>query len=162
MAGKPEKAHWIYWYFRGASYERLGKWPEAEADYLKALELDPDQPSVLNELGFNWVDRNLKLKEGLALLEKAVKLQPDNGDMLDSLGWAHYRLGDYHEAIKLIERAAALEPKSSEIRNHLGDAYWRTGRQDEARKSWEQALSLKPDPADAEGIRGKIARGLEK
>ena len=82
--------------------------------------------------------------------------------MLDSLGWAHYRLGDYQEAIKLLERAAALEPKYSEIRDHLGDAYWRTGRQDEARRSWEQALSLKPDPADAKKIKGKIARGLEK
>jgi Flp pilus assembly protein TadD len=82
--------------------------------------------------------------------------------LLDSLGWAHYRLGDYQEAIKLMERAAALEPKSSETRDHLGDAYWRTGRQDEARKSWEQSLSLNPDPADAEKIKGKIARGLEK
>jgi len=162
LAGKPEKAHWTYWLFRGVSYERLGKWPQAEADFLKAMELDPDQPSVLNQLGFNWVDRNLKLKEGLALLEKAAKLKPDDGNMLDSLGWAHYRLGDYQEAIKLLERAAALEPTYSEIRDHLGDAHWRTGRQDEARKSWEQALSLKPDPADAEKIKGKIARGLEK
>ena len=162
LAGKPEKAHWTYWLFRGVSYERLGKWPQAEADFLKAMELDPDQPSVLNQLGYNWVERNLKLKEGLALLEKAVKLKPDDGNMLDSLGWAHYRLGDYQEAIKLLERAAALEPTYSEIRDHLGDAYWRTGRQDEARKSWEQALSLKPDPADAQKIKGKIARGLEK
>jgi Flp pilus assembly protein TadD len=159
---KPEKAHWTYWLFRGVSYERLGKWPQAEADFLKAMELDPDQPDVLNQLGYNWVERNLKLKEGLALLEKAVKLKPDDGNMLDSLGWAHYRLGDYQEAIKLLERAAALEPTYSEIRDHLGDAHWRTGRQDEARKSWEQALSLKPDPADAEKIKGKIARGLEK
>ena len=162
LAGKPEKAHWTYWLLRGVSYERLGKWPQAEADFLKAMELDPDQPSVLNQLGYNWVERNFKLKEGLALLEKAVKLKPDDGNMLDSLGWAHYRLGDYQEAIKLLERAAALEPKNSEIRDHLGDAYWRTGRQDEARKSWEQALSLKPDPADAQKIKGKIARGLEK
>ena len=162
LVGKPEKAHWTYWLFRGVSYERLGKWPQAEADFLKAMELDPDQPDVLNQLGYNWVERNLKLKEGLALLEKAVKLRPDDGNLLDSLGWAHYRLGDHQAAIKVLERAAALEPTYSEVRDHLGDAYWRTGRQDEARRSWEQALSLKPDPADAQKIKGKIARGLEK
>jgi Flp pilus assembly protein TadD len=117
---------------------------------------------VLNNLGFGWVDRNLKLKEGLALIEKAVKLKPDDGNLLDSLGWAHYRLGDYPKAIDLMERAAALEPNSSETRDHLGDAYWRAGREGEARKSWQQALSLKPDPADAKKIEGKIARGLGK
>jgi Flp pilus assembly protein TadD len=126
------------------------------------MELDPDQPLVLNSLGFNWVDRNLKLREGLALIEKAVKLKPDDGTILDSLGWAHYRLGDYQQAIKHMERAAALEPDNSDAKDHLGDAYWRTGRQDEARKSWQQALLLKPAPADAEKIKGKIARGLEK
>ena len=162
LSGKPEKAHWNYWHLRGLSYDHLGKWPQAEADYLKAIELDPDQPSVLNNLGFGWVDRNVKLKEGLALIEKAVKLDPDDGNLLDSLGWAHYRLGDYQQAIKFMERAAAVEPNSSGTRDHLGDAYWRTGRHDEARKSWQQALSLKPDPADARKIEGKIARGLGK
>jgi len=122
----------------------------------------PDQPDVLNQLGFNWVERNLKLKEGLALLEKAVKLRPDDGNLLDSLGWARYRHGDHQAAIKVLERAAALELTYSEVRDHLGDAYWRTGRQDEARRSWEQALSLKPDPADTQKIKGMLSTRLHK
>jgi serine/threonine protein kinase/tetratricopeptide (TPR) repeat protein len=160
LIGKPEQKHWTYFYSRGTSYERLKKWPEAEADLQRALQLSPDQAIVLNYLGYSWIDRNRNLKQGLAMIEKAVRLMPDDGYIVDSLGWAHYRMGNFKEAAKYLERAIQLRPEDPVLNDHLGDAYWRLGRRTEARSQWEKALTLNPEPDDAEKLRSKIASGL--
>lgn len=149
---------WRLYFARGAARERLNRWPEAEADLQRALERSPDQPSVLNYLGYSWVDRGERLQEGLALIQRAVELQPRSGVIVDSLGWAYYRLGDYAQALEMLERAVELEPAHPTLNDHLGDVYWRMGRRIEARFQWERALSLEPD--DAEAIRAKLEHGL--
>lgn len=160
LGPKSEKAHWTYYYARGTSYERTKRWSQAEADLQKALQLAPDQPLVLNYLGYSWVDQNKNLKQGLQLIEQAVKLKPDDGYIVDSLGWAHYRLGNYKEAVKYLERAVELRPEDPVLNDHLGDGFWRVGREAEARYQWEQALTLKPEPEDAEKIKKKLTKGL--
>lgn len=157
---KPEKRHWAFWYSRGTCYERVKKWPLAEADFKRSLELAPDQPIVLNYLGYSWVDQNVHLKQGMALIERAVQLKPDDGFIVDSLGWAHYRLGNYKEATRYLERAVELRPDDPTLNDHLGDAYWHVDRKREAKFQWEQALTLKPEPEDVERIKAKIANGL--
>ncbi|MGE8944274.1 tetratricopeptide repeat protein [Leptospira interrogans] len=157
---KPDKRHWAYWYARGTSYERLKRWPEAEADLQKALKLSPDQPLVLNYLGYSWIDQNKNLKRGMALIEKAVALKPDDGYIVDSLGWAHYRLGNYRQAVRFLERAVELKPEDPVLNDHLGDALWRVGRKREASYQWQQALTLNPEPEDAEKIKVKLQNGL--
>ena len=89
----PTRANWNIFYQRGIAYERLKQWPKAEPNFRKALELFPDQPQVLNYLGYSWVDMNMNLEEGLDLIRKAVDLRPSDGYIVDSLGWAYYRLG---------------------------------------------------------------------
>lgn len=158
--GKPGKKHWTHFYARGTAYERTKRWPQAEADLVKALQLSPDQPSVLNYLGYSWVDQSKNLKQGLAYIEKAVRLRPDDGHIVDSLGWAHFRLGNFKEAARYLERAVELMPQDPILNDHLGDALWRVGRQDEARFQWSQALTLKPEAEDAEKIKAKLAAGL--
>jgi tetratricopeptide (TPR) repeat protein len=160
LVEKPEKRHWAYFYSRGTCYERTKNWPKAEADLEKALELFPDQPLVLNYLGYSWVDQGINLEDGLALIEKAVALRPDDGYIVDSLGWAHYRLGDYKTAVKYLERAVELKPDDPTLNDHLGDALWRVDRQLEARFQWDQALSLKPEPEEVPKIQDKLANGL--
>jgi len=160
LIDKPEKQHWTYWYARGTSYERMKQWPKAEADLLRALKLNPDQPLVLNYLGYSWVDQNKNLQRGMKLIERAVELKPDDGFIVDSLGWAHYKLGNYPEAVRWLERAVELRPEDPVLNDHLGDAYWRVGRTREARFQWDQALTLKPEPEDAEKIRAKLETGL--
>jgi Flp pilus assembly protein TadD len=162
LTPKPEAKHWIYWYARGSSYERLKKWPQAEVDLLKALQLSPDQPLVLNYLGYSWIDQNRNLKQGMAMIEKAVAAKPDDGYIVDSLGWAHFRLGNFKEAVKHLERAVELRPEDPTLNDHLGDAYWRVGRQREARFQWEQALTLKPEPEEIEKIKAKLQNGLAR
>jgi Flp pilus assembly protein TadD len=160
LIGKPEPKHWSYYYSRGTCYERLKKWPLAEADLQQALKLSPDQALVLNYLGYSWIDQNRNLKQGLALIEKAVRQKPDDGYIVDSLGWAYFRLGNFREATKHLERAVELRPEDPVLNDHLGDAYWRVGREREARFQWEQALTLKPEPEDAEKIKKKLQKGL--
>jgi tetratricopeptide (TPR) repeat protein len=157
---KPEKRHWTFYYSRGTSYERIKKWPQAEVDLQKALQLYPDQPLVLNYLGYSWIDQNRNLKEGMKLIEKAVALKPDDGYIVDSLGWAHFRLGNFKEAVKHLERAVELRPEDPVLNDHLGDALWKVGREREARFQWEQSLSLKPEPEDAERTKKKLVHGL--
>lgn len=160
LVDKPGKRHWSLFYSRGTCYERLKDWPPAEADLQKALELYPDQPMVLNYLGYSWVDQNRNLKEGMSLIEKAVALKPDDGYIVDSLGWAHYKLGNYKQAVRFLERAVELKPEDPVLNDHLGDALWRVGRQREARFQWDQALTLEPEPDDVEKIKKKLADGL--
>ncbi len=155
------KLYWGYWYARGTCYERIKDWPNAEKDLLKSLELDPDQALTLNYLGYSWVDQKINLERGLKMIEKAVSLKPDDGYIIDSLGWAHYRLGDFTKAVKYLERAVVLRPEDPILNDHLGDALWQVGRKLEARYQWEQALTLKPEKNDEIKIRKKLIAGLE-
>ncbi|MBO6758936.1 MAG: tetratricopeptide repeat protein [Roseibium sp.] len=155
-----EPDNWLLFYFRGICRERLDKWESAEADFRKALELNPDQPLVLNYLGYSLVDQGLKLDEALLMIEKAVELRPNDGYIVDSLGWAYYRLGRYEEAVKELERAVELRPSDPVINDHLGDAYWKVGRRLEARFQWNHARDLDPEEDELPKILDKIANGL--
>ncbi len=157
---KPRKRDWVYFYARGTCHEREKNWPKAEADLKMALKLTPDQPLVLNYLGYSWIDQGLNLKQGLKLIERAVALKPDDGYVVDSLGWAHFKLGNIKQAVLFLERAVELRPDDPILNDHLGDALWRAGRQREARFQWEQALTLKPEPDEASKIRAKLREGL--
>ncbi|WP_316184015.1 MULTISPECIES: tetratricopeptide repeat protein [unclassified Bradyrhizobium] len=155
-----DKANSIYYYYRGICEERSKQWPKAEADMRKALELQPDQPHVLNYLGYSWVDQGTNLDEGMKMIKHAVEQRPDDGYIVDSLGWAYYRLGNYEEAVKNLERAIDLKPEDPTINDHLGDAYWRIGRKLEAKFQWAHARDLKPEPDDLPKIEAKIQNGL--
>jgi tetratricopeptide (TPR) repeat protein len=154
----PEK--WTLFYDRGVARERSGQWEKAEADLLKALDLKPDQPMVLNYLGYSWIDRGENLDRGMKMIEKAVELRPDDGYIVDSLGWAHYRMGDYEAAAEKLEKAVELVPEDPTINDHLGDAYWRLGRLTEARYQWRRALQFGPQEDEIKPIEAKIEHGL--
>lgn len=158
--GDPDASDWVHFYSRGTCYERLKKWPEAEEDLQQAVKLNPDQPLALNYLGYSWIDQNRNLQEGLKLIEKAVALKPDDGYIVDSLGWAHYQIGNYSRAVGLLEQAVELRPEDPVLNDHLGDAYWRVGRHREARFQWDQAVSLNPEPEDLVQLQKKLAEGL--
>ena len=155
-----EYRHWRLFYVRGIALERLGEWPEAEADFKRALELEPDQPLVLNYLGYSWVEQGSNLDEAKGMIEKAVELRPDDGYIVDSLGWVAYRLGDFEEAVHQLERAVELVAGDPIINDHLGDAYWQVGRRIEARFQWRRVLTLDPEDDLAAQVRRKIADGL--
>jgi Flp pilus assembly protein TadD len=155
------RGDWLVWYFRGISYERSKQWPLAEADFKKALTLNPDQPLVMNYLGYSWVDQNTNLDAAFTMLRKAVDLRPKDGYVIDSLGWAYYRLGNYDEALRQLERAIAFKPGDSTINDHLGDIYWKLGRTLEAHFQWNHARDLKPEPEDLPAILNKIDNGLD-
>ena len=160
LTGAGEKTQWAIYYFRGVDYERAKQWDKAEADFKKALDLYPEQPLVLNYLGYSWVDQGLHLDEAFKMLRRAVELQPEDGYIVDSLAWAHYKLGHYDEAVKLLERAIELKPGDPVINDHLGDAYWRVGRKLDAEFQWNHARDLNPDPEEMPKILGKIEKGL--
>ncbi|HMO07681.1 MAG TPA: tetratricopeptide repeat protein [Paracoccaceae bacterium] len=160
-AGPPQPEHWSLYYYRGIAHERGDVWPEAEADFQQALALNPDQPQVLNYLGYSWIDRGERLDEALAMIERAVAAQPDAGYIIDSLAWGLFRLGRYEEALEPMERASVLEPVDPVVTDHLGDVYWAVGRQMEARFQWRRALSFDPEEKDALRIRRKLEVGLD-
>jgi tetratricopeptide (TPR) repeat protein len=155
------KSDWTTYYFRGVSHERSKNWPAAEADFQKALELYPEQPLVLNYLGYSWVDQGINLDAAFKMLRRAVDLRPEDGYIVDSLGWAFYRLGRYEDAMRELERAIELKPSDPVINDHLGDVYWKVGRQLEARFQWNHARDLNPEPEDLPKILRKIEVGLE-
>ena len=159
---QPARQNWTLFYFRGISLERSKQWPQAEKDFLKSLELNADQPQVLNYLGYSWVDQGVNLDRGLDMIKKAVELRPNDGYIVDSLGWAYYRLGRFEEAVKELERAIELRPEDPVINDHLGDAYWKVGRRLEASFQWRHALDLKPEPEDAPKIQAKLTDGLKE
>jgi Flp pilus assembly protein TadD len=158
--GIPQRDNWTLFYFRGICYERSKQWPKAEADFKKALELSPDQPLVLNYLGYSWVDQGLNLEEAFKMLRKAVELRPSDGYIVDSLGWAHYKLGQYAEAAETLEKAINLKPADPILNDHLGDAYWRVDRRIEAHFQWNHARDMSPDSEDLPVILKKIEVGL--
>jgi len=158
--GDLSENHWSLFYARGISYERSDRWPLAEKDFLKALELSPDQPFVLNYLGYSWVDKGMHLDRARKMIETAVSKRPNDGYIVDSLGWVHYRLGNYKDAVEQLERAVVLRPEDPVINDHLGDAYWRVGRLLEARFQWKRALSLDPEKDQIPLIQKKLNQGL--
>src|ERR1700720_1568320 len=152
-AGLPER--WSLFYDRGVALERSGQWQRAEQDLKHALELKPEQPLVLNYLGYSWIDRGENLDQGVKMIEKAVELRPEDGYIVDSLGWAHYRLGDYSSAVQYLEKAIELVPEDPTINDHLGDAYWQSGRATEARFQWRRALQFGPQDNEIKPIQAK-------
>src|SRR5271155_410409 len=158
--GIPQRDNWTLFYFRGICYERSKQWPKAEGDFKKALELNPDQPLVLNYLGYSWVDQGLNLEEAFKMLRRAVELRPNDGYIVDSLGWAHFKLGQYDKATETLEKAINLKPADPVLNDHLGDAYWRGNRRPEAHFQWNPARGMGPEPEDLPGILNKIEHGL--
>ncbi len=161
LTPEPETQDWPLFFSRGITLERTDRWDEAEADFRRALDLEPGQPQVLNYLGYSLVEMGIKLDEALAMIEQAVAARPDDGYITDSLGWVLYRLGRYDDAIVHMERAVELMPVDPIINDHLGDVLWAVGRQVEARFQWQRAMSFDPEPKDAERIRRKLDIGLD-
>ena len=159
--GTPSERHWALYYARGITFERMQRWKDAEADLKKALELSPEQPLVLNYLGYSWIEQKTNLEQALAMIQKAVEQRPDDGYIVDSLGWAFYKLGRYEEAIQWLEKAAALIPEDPTINDHLGDAYWKVGRRLDATFQWRHAAAMKPEADALAKIEAKIKSGLD-
>ena len=157
IAAPKGQGEWRLYYMRGVALERSGHWPGAESDLQKALALRPNSPEVLNYLGYSWVNRGTRVKEGMGMIEKALALQPDEGAYVDSLGWAYFQLGDYKKSVDLLERAATLDAGDAEINDHLGDVYWRLGRKDEAKFQWRSVLTFKPPAEIKARVDAKLA-----
>jgi len=152
----PDASDWVIFYARGSMLERLHQWPRAEADMNRALELSPDQPYVLNFLGYSMADRKENLPLAQDMIQKALKAKPNDGAIVDSMGWVKLQEGDTKAALHLLEKAAELEPEDPSITGHLGDAYWDAGRRIEAEDQWRRALVLKPDPDDQARIEARL------
>lgn len=163
MTARGEAIDWRVWFSRAVAFERSGRWPEAEADFRAALAVEPDQPTVLNYLGYSLVERRENLDEALEMIERAVAGEPDSGYIVDSLAWALFRLGRYDEALPHMERAVALLPADPILNDHLGDIYWAVGRKREAEFQWRRALSFGPhEDLDMDRVRRKLEIGLDR
>lgn len=165
IGDRPQASFWTTYYFRGTAYERAKQWPKAEADLKKALELVPaSQPAaraqVLNYLGYSWVDQKINIDDAFKLLKQAADASPRDGMIVDSLGWAYFRLGRWDEAVRELEKAVELKPGDPTINDHLGDAYWRAGRRLEGKFQWQHAKDLNPEPDDLAQINEKLKDGL--
>ncbi|MFD3264972.1 tetratricopeptide repeat protein [Phenylobacterium ferrooxidans] len=158
MAARP--GDWRLLYSRGVNYDRAGRPKEGEADLRAALKIRPDDSEMLNYLGYTWIDRGEHLSEALGMVQRAAASNPKSGAIIDSLGWAYYRLGDYKKAVEKLEEAIELEAGDPDINNHLGDAYWRVGRRDEAEFQWKRVLTLDPDAKMKAEVSAKLASGL--
>ena len=159
LLAHPTRANWPLFYSRGIALERSHNWMRAEADFQKALELSPNQPFVLNYLGYSWTEQGRNLPRARKMIEQAMELRPNDGAIIDSLGWVQLRQGDVRGAVKSLERAVELEPEDSTINAHLGDAYSAAGRKLEAQYQWRLALNLKPDPDDVPKLQAKLREG---
>jgi tetratricopeptide (TPR) repeat protein len=157
---QPTARDWFVFFARGVCYERLGDWTKAEADLVTSLRLNPGEASVLNYLGYSWIDRGMHVERATAMIKEAVEKRPEDGFVVDSLGWVHYLTGDYHEAVVQLEKAVKLEPNDPTINHHLGDAYWRVGRRIEARFQWRHALDNNPDDEERPELMQKLEQGL--
>jgi tetratricopeptide (TPR) repeat protein len=163
LIDEPQEMHWVIFYTRGIAYERAGDWEAAEADFRQALALEPDQPLVLNYLGYSMVEEGANLDEALGMIEKAVAARPDDGYITDSLGWVLYRLDRNDEAVPHMLRAVELTPDDPVINDHLGDVLWVAGRKREAEFQWRRALSFGPAPdLDMDRVREKLDVGLDR
>jgi len=157
---KPETRHWTLLYARGIALERSKQWTRAEADFLEALTFKPNQPYVLNYLGYSWIEKGSNIKRAQEMIRKAAELRPNDGYIIDSLGWGLFKLGKFEKAVQHLERAVELRPQDSILNDHLGDAYWRVGRHREARFQWQRSLSLEPDKDLISKIQQKLKTGL--
>ncbi|MBF0562247.1 MAG: tetratricopeptide repeat protein [Alphaproteobacteria bacterium] len=155
-----EPRHWALYYSRGIALERAKEWKLAEKDFLTALELDPNQPYVLNYLGYSWLEQKINVDKARGMIRKAVELRPEDGYIVDSLGWSEFMVGEYDAAVHDIERAVELQPEDPVINEHLGDAYWRVGRRTEARYQWQRSLGFEPDADQIEGLKAKLDHGM--
>ena len=155
-----EPSSWALFFTRGMALERAQMWSRAEKDFKHALKLNPDEASVLNYLGYSWLDRGKNVAEARQMIELAVSKKPQDGYIIDSLGWAMFLMGEFEEAVPQLERAVTLNPSDPTINEHLGDAYWKVGRESEARFQWRRAISMDPESEQAVEIRDKMQRGL--
>lgn len=156
MLGAPQKKNWTLLFARANAAQSAGDWKAAEDDLKLAMQLNPEEPQILNFLGYTWIDQNENLRQGMAMLEKANRLAPNDGYITDSVGWAYYRLGRYREATEMLERAVLLVPQDPTINDHLGDVYWKTGRKLEAGFQWSHALAFGPSAEDKVKIAKKL------
>ena len=158
--GKPAKKDWPLFYARAMAEDKAGTWDKAEVDVNTGLKLSPDQPELLNYLAYSWVDQNRKFPEALAMLEKARSLRPYDGYIVDSVGWAYYRLGRYEDAAQTLEAAVLLVPGDPTINDHLGDALWKAGKKMDARYQWDHALTFGPEDSEKAQLEQKLKSGL--
>ncbi len=161
ILGPPRPEQWGIYYSRGIALERAKQWTRAESDFLRALELQPDEPHVLNYLGYSWIEQGINFEQAMQMIEKAVAQLPKDGYIVDSLGWALFRSGDYAGAVETLERAVELHPEDAAINDHLGDALWKVGREEEARFQWQRALISDPEPELKQDLERKLAGGLQ-
>ncbi|MGE4612459.1 MAG: hypothetical protein AAED33_13915 [Paracoccaceae bacterium] len=159
--GTLDERHWVLFYTRGIGYERLKNWPAAEADFRQALDLSPDQPFVLNYIGYSYIEMGINFNEAQEMIETAAELMPSNGYITDSLGWVLYRIGKFQEAVGPMERAVELLPVDPIVNDHLGDVLWMVGRKLEAEFQWRRSISFGPDDVDLERIKRKLEIGLD-
>ena len=160
LDNKVTQKYWDLLFARGMVNERLKNWDQAEKDLQSALSYEPDQPYVLNYLGYSWADQGKNLDKAAEMIEKAVRLKPDDGAIVDSLGWIYYRTGKFNKAVTTLEQAIELQPNEAEINDHLGDAYWRVGRKNEARFQWKRAISFTTEQELIDKINQKLENGL--
>jgi tetratricopeptide (TPR) repeat protein len=161
LIGTPEPRHWSLFYSRAIAWERAKAWDRAEPDFRQALALNPDQPDVLNYLGYSFLEHGRNIDEAMDLIERAVAIAPDSGHIVDSLAWGLFLLGRYDDAVEPMERASLLMPLDPIVTDHLGDVYWAVGRRTEARFQWRRALSFEPEDDLAARIRRKLDVGLD-
>ncbi len=159
LLGEPTGNQWGIYYSLGDVLYRGKQWPQAEFALKRSLELQPNQPEVLNYLGYSWIDRGERLPEATRMIEKAVSLKPMDGYIVDSLGWARYLAGDFKRAVTDLERAVELTPADPQINDHLGDAYYQVGRHDEAHFQWQRAVGLNPEADEKEALLKKLDGG---
>jgi Flp pilus assembly protein TadD len=152
--------YWPVLFARASCYERLGKWHDAEQDLQQALKLSPNQPDILNYLGYGWLEHGVHLAEARTMIETAFKASPNNAEIADSMGWSLYLQGHYEKAAEFIEKAVELLPGDPTVNDHLGDVYWRLGRKTEARYQWQRSLSFAPEQPLTNNLQRKIKDGL--
>ena len=155
---KVSSEHWDLLYSRGMAYERNNQWELAEKDFLKILELRPNEPDVLNYLGYSWIEKDINLDQAKKFILKAVNLRPRDPYIVDSLGWAYYNLKEYNKAVEELERAVSLKPTDPIINDHLGDAYLKVNRELEALYQWKKAIQFNSE----EDLRIKIEDKIKK
>jgi tetratricopeptide (TPR) repeat protein len=160
IIGRPTRRDWPMFYARAMSKEKLKQLDASEADIQLALKLSPEQPELLNYLGYSWVDRGRNIPAALTMLEKARALRPYDGYIVDSVGWAYYKLGRYDDAAKTLGAAVLLVPGDPTINDHLGDALWKAGRHIDARFQWNHALTFSDNETDKTAIEHKLKNGL--
>ncbi|MGY8986764.1 MAG: hypothetical protein ACKVIX_09085 [Sphingomonadales bacterium] len=151
---------WFLYFVRGICFEKINEWSKAEVDFIKALELNPNEPQVLNYLGYSWIDRGMFIEKARGMIEEAVKQSPTDGFIIDSLGWVQFLMSEYEEAVINLEKAVKLQPEDSTLNNHLGDVYWMLGRRLEAKFQWNHALVMGPDEDELEPLKQKLSYGL--